>query len=96
MSPESPKIYDFILELDKSISGDWDALVRSGRVKAEECEAFLDYAASFLSNVGNYYVRGHTLMQFPHLKLARVMETKKSYPVYRPKRYEISLENLQS
>ena len=59
VSPESPIIFDFILELYRSVSGDWETLVRNGIVEAEECEAFLDYAARFLSNVGNYYVSGH-------------------------------------
>jgi hypothetical protein len=31
-------------------------LVEHGDLKESELEAFLDYAATFLSNIGNYYV----------------------------------------
>lgn len=57
VSPESIDIFDFILELYQSCSGDWDMLVAEGCIGQEDCDAFLDYAATFLSNVGNYYVR---------------------------------------
>jgi hypothetical protein len=30
--------------------------VEEGGITADECDAFLDYAATFLSNIGNYYV----------------------------------------
>jgi hypothetical protein len=56
VSPEAPFIYDFILELYSACSGNWDKLVEQGDLKEQELEAFLDYAATFLSNIGNYYV----------------------------------------
>jgi dipeptidyl-peptidase-3 len=57
VSPESPYIFDFILELYSTCSGDWHMFVTEGCISQEECDAFLDYAARFLSNIGNYYVR---------------------------------------
>ena len=56
MSPEACFIYDFILELCSACSGDWNILVEQGDWKEQELEAFLDYSATFLSNIGNYYV----------------------------------------
>ncbi|CAI6259664.1 unnamed protein product [Periconia digitata] len=58
ISPESIDIFDFILELYRSFSGDWDMLVAEGYIGQECCDAFLDYAATFLSNIGNYYGSG--------------------------------------
>ncbi|KAF2731427.1 hypothetical protein EJ04DRAFT_583632 [Polyplosphaeria fusca] len=58
VSPESLGIFDFILDLHSSCSGDWNALVQQGCFLEKECAAFLKYAATFLSNVGNYYGRG--------------------------------------
>jgi dipeptidyl-peptidase III len=56
VSPEAIGIFDFIIELFHTCSGDWDQLVSEGSIKQGECHAFLEYAATFLSNVGNYYV----------------------------------------
>ena len=56
VSPESPAIFDFVLELYQTCSGDWESLVDS-RISSEELHRFLTYAATFLSNVGNYFVR---------------------------------------
>ncbi|KAF2270745.1 peptidase M49, dipeptidyl-peptidase III [Lojkania enalia] len=58
VSPESIGIFDFILELHSSCSGDWDKLVNEGFIEQEDCKHFLDYAATFLSNLGNYYGSG--------------------------------------
>jgi hypothetical protein len=55
VSPESLDIFDFILELHRTCSGDWPSLIGSG-VSSEDLHRFLTYAATFLSNVGNYYV----------------------------------------
>jgi membrane protease subunit (stomatin/prohibitin family) len=57
VSPESIDIFDFILEFHWSCSGNWDVLVAQHFITQEDCDAFLDYAATFLSNIGNYYVR---------------------------------------
>ena len=56
VSLEAIGIFDFIIELYASCSGDWNALVAEGWMTQDDCNAFLDYAATFLSNVGNYYV----------------------------------------
>ena len=56
VSPEACFIYDFILELYSVCLGDWNTFVEQGDLKEHELEAFLDYAATFLSNIGNYYV----------------------------------------
>jgi dipeptidyl-peptidase III len=56
VSPESIGIFDFILELYYSCSGNWEMVVEENGITVDECDAFLDYAATFLSNIGNYYV----------------------------------------
>ena len=56
MSPEAPRVFDMILESYQSVSGDWNRLVEERTLEKEECDAFLDYAATFLSNIGKYYV----------------------------------------
>lgn len=56
MSPEAPGVFDLILESYHNVSGNWNWLVDEKVFTKEECDAFLDYAATFLSNVGNYYV----------------------------------------
>lgn len=56
VSPEAPAIFDFILELHGVCAGKWEALVESGHIKSQDLSSFLTYAATFLSNVGNYFV----------------------------------------
>lgn len=56
VSPESNGIFDLIIELYQSCSGQWTVFVDEGCVSQEELSAFLDYAALFLSNLGNYFV----------------------------------------
>ncbi|KAI0885173.1 dipeptidyl peptidase III [Annulohypoxylon maeteangense] len=58
VSPESIDIFDFILELYKSCDGDWNQISETGGVTEEDLDGFLDYAANFLSNIGNYYGSG--------------------------------------
>ncbi|MCJ1326550.1 hypothetical protein MMC10_003215 [Thelotrema lepadinum] len=55
-SPESNSIFDLIIRLYAHSQGDWRRLAQSNGILPEELDAFLDYAATFLSNVGNYYV----------------------------------------
>jgi dipeptidyl-peptidase-3 len=55
VSPESLTIYDFILELYASCSGDWNIVIGPD-ITIEHMRQFLTYAATFLSNIGNYYV----------------------------------------
>lgn len=55
-SPEASEIFDLIMELYASCSGDWQNLAQRQKVSADEMGQFLEYAATFLSNIGNYYV----------------------------------------
>lgn len=57
VSPESLDIFNLILELYASCSGNWDKLGKEINIHPGEMGSFLDYAATFLSNIGNYYVR---------------------------------------
>ncbi|KAI1208819.1 putative dipeptidylpeptidase III [Annulohypoxylon truncatum] len=54
ISPESEPIFDFILALHKSSGGDWKALQAKAGISDEELGYFLQYAAQFLGNNGNY------------------------------------------
>lgn len=56
-SPEANGIFDLIIEVHKSCAGQWSRLLEDGSVTEGELAAFLDYAALFLSNIGNYFVR---------------------------------------
>ena len=56
-SPESIDIFDLILELYAACSGNWQLLAQEIGVSDQEIDKFLDYAATFLSNLGNYHVR---------------------------------------
>ena len=57
MSPESNAIFDFILELYRSCTGDWEKLAANTSVPIANLRHFLEYSAVFLGNVGNYFVR---------------------------------------
>jgi dipeptidyl-peptidase-3 len=54
ISPESESIFDFIIELYKSTNGDWKAIQAKAGITDEELKYFLEYAAQFLGNCGNY------------------------------------------
>ena len=54
LSPESEPIYDLILALHKTAAGDWEALGKKAGVEQSEVTHFLEYAAMFLGNNGNY------------------------------------------
>lgn len=56
-SPESISIFQFILEIYKSCEGNWQELASHVGIEYEELRRFLDYAAVFLGNIGNYFVR---------------------------------------
>lgn len=57
VSPESNSIFDFIMALYNSCDGDWERLACRADIDFRDVQLFLDYAALFLSNMGNYYVR---------------------------------------
>ena len=54
ISPESEPTYDLILTLHKNCDGDWNALAKKAGVDEAEVTHFLEYAAMFLGNNGNY------------------------------------------
>ncbi|RFU25600.1 hypothetical protein B7463_g10739, partial [Scytalidium lignicola] len=58
VSPESIGIFDFVMELYAFCSGNWNVFVGQDSITEEELNAFLEYVATFLSNIGNYYGTG--------------------------------------
>ncbi|KAI2899508.1 hypothetical protein CBS76997_2363 [Aspergillus niger] len=58
VSPEANGIYDFIMALYHSCDGDWEQLAAKAGVNVQELDKFLNYAATFLFNVGNYFGSG--------------------------------------
>ncbi|PGH27211.1 hypothetical protein AJ80_01168 [Polytolypa hystricis UAMH7299] len=58
VSPESPDIFDFIMDLYHACGGKWDTLVTQCNITSEELTSFLEYAAVFLCNLGNFYSEG--------------------------------------
>ncbi|KAF2790206.1 dipeptidyl-peptidase III [Melanomma pulvis-pyrius CBS 109.77] len=54
VSVESEYIYDFIIALHKHTSGDYASLAKETGVSSEDLDAYLNYAAQFLGNLGNY------------------------------------------
>ncbi|KAJ5931357.1 hypothetical protein N7516_005846 [Penicillium verrucosum] len=54
VSPESEPIYDLILSLYHVSNGDWNSLAEKTQVSSEDLRFFLEYAAQFLGNCGNY------------------------------------------
>jgi len=57
ISPESETIYDLIVSLYKAVSGDWKKLGTETGVSEAAVQLWLEYAACFLGNAGNYKVR---------------------------------------
>lgn len=53
-SPESESIYDFIVALHKHSKGDYPALAKDAGLSKVEIDEYLNYAAQFLGNLGNY------------------------------------------
>ncbi|KAI4236696.1 MAG: hypothetical protein LQ349_002382 [Xanthoria aureola] len=62
VSPEANSIFDFIMELARCcrerFSSSWAALAETFDVNEADMASFLEYAARFLSNIGNYYGSG--------------------------------------
>ncbi|EUC29711.1 hypothetical protein COCCADRAFT_105840 [Bipolaris zeicola 26-R-13] len=54
VSPESEYIYDFIVALHKHTKGDYAAVAKESGLSQEDIDAYLNYAAQFLGNMGNY------------------------------------------
>lgn len=73
-----------ILSLYRLCKGDFAQLATSVSVCQHEMEAFLDFAACFLSNIGNYYARcGNYLrkIQCSANLVVRVLEIKSSFQI---------------
>ena len=56
VSPESTQIFDLIHELYRACNGQWKDLADQASVSMSSIDDFLEYAAVFLGNIGNYYV----------------------------------------
>lgn len=56
ISPESEIIFDLILSLYKAVQGDWKKLGSETGVNDDDVKLWLEYAAAFLGNTGNYKV----------------------------------------
>ncbi|KAF2706807.1 dipeptidyl-peptidase III [Pleomassaria siparia CBS 279.74] len=54
VSVESEPIYDFIIALHKHTSGDYASVAKEAGLSSEDLDAYLNYAAQFLGNLGNY------------------------------------------
>ncbi|OQU98456.1 hypothetical protein CLAIMM_04242 [Cladophialophora immunda] len=54
VSPESPVIYDLILALHRACNGDYNNLSADTSVSSSDITLWLEYAAQFLGNLGNY------------------------------------------
>ena len=54
VSPESEPIYDFIIALHHACNGDWKGAQRQSGIRDDDLRRFLEYAAQFLGNCGNY------------------------------------------
>ncbi|KAJ8059299.1 hypothetical protein OCU04_012263 [Sclerotinia nivalis] len=58
VSPESTNIFDFIIDLFHACGGKWETLILECKITSEELASFLEYAAMFLCNLGNFYGEG--------------------------------------
>ena len=56
VSPESTHIYELIMEVYRACGGDWPKCTAMTSVNSDSVRDFVQYAALFLGNVGNYYV----------------------------------------
>ncbi|KAK4944423.1 hypothetical protein LTR10_016097 [Elasticomyces elasticus] len=54
VSPESPAIYDLILALHRACGGEYKKLAEKSSVPEADITLWLEYAAQFLGNCGNY------------------------------------------
>ena len=73
VSQESYAIFDFILEVSRYCKGDWSGLASSLKILPDELRPFLEYAAVFLGNIGNYY--GHGDQKFVPNVMPQILKT---------------------
>ena len=64
-SAEAVSLFDFIMASYTRCRGDWEQLGMDLNLDSAAIEAFLNYAACFLSNCGNYYVSSPARSQLP-------------------------------
>lgn len=92
-APEALDIYDMILSLYRLCKGDFEQLATKASVSQHEMEAFLDYGACFLSNIGNYYASYSNYLwkiQCFTNQVARAPEIKSSFQTCLQTRYSDS------
>ncbi|KAF2197104.1 dipeptidyl-peptidase III [Delitschia confertaspora ATCC 74209] len=73
VSPESESIYDFIIALHKHCHGDYSALQKQAGISSDDLNAYLEYAAQFLGNMGNYKSFGDSKF-IPRISARKLME----------------------
>jgi hypothetical protein len=56
VSPESEGIYDLIIATYNAVNGDWKKLSEETGVSEQNVRYWVEYAAQFLGNLGNYKV----------------------------------------
>lgn len=61
-SSESEGIFDFILELHRACNGRWGKFLDLG-IEQKDLDEWLEFAGTFLSSLGNYFVRAHHSLQ---------------------------------
>jgi hypothetical protein len=59
VAPEANGVFDFIMALYHFCDGQWEQLADKALVNLNEVQKFLEFAATFLSNIGNYFVRAN-------------------------------------
>lgn len=67
-SPEAIAIFDWIISLQHRCHGDWKNFGQELGIANSEMTDFLNYAACFLSNVGDYYV---SWFSFRYVRIAQ-------------------------
>jgi dipeptidyl-peptidase-3 len=99
VSPESEPIYDFILSLHKHCDGDYSKLKSETGLDDQEMNDWLNYAAQFLGNAGNYKSFGDSKF-IPRLAaeklaaLGKVSDASKHYELCKDAFYETKVEDL--
>ncbi|KAM3443651.1 hypothetical protein MY4824_000537 [Beauveria thailandica] len=80
VSAESPGIFDFIMDLYHACDGQWNRLVTECNITDRELQAFLEYAATFLCNLGNYYASLVSRHRLRNADLSRAKATESFFP----------------
>lgn len=88
VSDEANDIFDLIMEIQKCCwkgwQGRWAQMGAQLKISSEEVDAFLDFAAKFLSNVGNFYVSifGSHVARLSLNEIQRDQEIKRYCPAW--------------